>query len=194
MPTTIPEENIEFVFGDNWIVKKYDNDPDTRPFVGVVENRKATDFVGLHAARAFLIEVKDYRGFRIQNKLKTSGELHTAIAQKVHDTLSGLILTHRRQPATQLWRDALKACRLADGDVRVVVWLEDDALFDTTRPNGKAAAAIFVTALKNRLRWFPGRVFVVNRDFNSGALPDVTARDLAGAAGHGAAAARKVGQ
>jgi hypothetical protein len=131
VPTTIPEENIEFIFGDNWIVKKYDK---------------------------------------------------------------GLTLTHRRHPATQSWRDALKACRLRDGDVRVVVWLEDDALFDTTRPNGKAAAAIFVTALKNRLRWFPGRVFVVNRDFNSGALPEVTARDLAGAAGHGGAAATKVGK
>ncbi len=194
MPTTIREQNIEFIFSDDWIVKKYDNDPDSGPFVGVVENRKATDFVGMHADVAFLIEVKDYRGFRIQNKPKTSGELHTAIAQKVHDTLSGLILTHRRQPATPLWRDALRACRQSVGDVRVVVWLEDDALFDTTKPNGKAAAAIFVTALKNRLRWFPGRVFVVNRDFNSGALPDVTARDLPGAAGHGGANVRNIGK
>jgi hypothetical protein len=83
-----------------------------------------------------------------------------------------------------LWRECVKACRTDGSDLRVILWLEDDALFDTTRPNGKSAAAIFLTALKNRMKWFPGRVFVVNRAFNAGALPAVTAADLPGAAGH----------
>src|SRR5438034_79200 len=107
MPTTIIEENIEFSFGNQWIVAKYDKHPDAKQSVGVVDHRKAVDFVGLLDAITFFIEVKDYRGFRIENKPKTSGEVHVAIAQKVHDTLAGLVLTHRRAPGTQLWRDSL---------------------------------------------------------------------------------------
>jgi len=191
MPTRIAEENIEFTFGDRWVVEKYDSHADTQPFIGVVEHRKAVDFVGLHEHVAFLIEVKDYRGFRIANRPKTNGALNEAIAQKVHDTLAGLLLTHRRNPATRLWRESLNACRLRSGQVRVVLWLEDDALFRTTTPNGKSAAAIFTARLKQHLKWFPGKVLVVNRAFSARGLPDVTATDLPGAAGHGGPAVGK---
>jgi len=62
--------------------------------------------------------------------------------------------------------------------------LEDDALFRRTEPNRKSAAWIFTAKLKSALKWFPGKVLVVNRDFNSGGLPDVIVNNLAGAVGH----------
>jgi hypothetical protein len=191
MPTKIAEKNIEFTFGNAWVIGKYDSHADTQPIIGVVEHRKAVDFVGLHGGIAFLIEVKDYRGFRIANKPKTNGALNEAMAQKVHDTLSGLLLTHRRAPKARLWRESLNAFRLVSGEVRIVLWLEDEALFRTTAPNGKSAAGIFTARLKQHLKWVPGKVLVVNRAFSAGGLPDVTAKDLPGAAGHGGVAAGK---
>lgn len=177
-------EKQAFSFSDDWDVEKYDDHPDTKGFIGVVGNRKAVDLIGTLTEVVYLIEVKDYRGRRIENKMKFDGELRRHVAAKVYDTLAGLVLAHRTAAATTLWRDALAQCRKSDGVIRVVLWIEDDGLFNS-RNRGKAAASIFVKELKRALRWLPScHVFVVNRSYNQGSLPGVSVIDLPGAAGN----------
>jgi len=65
--TRIEEGDLAFDFGDRWRVFKLDEHRDYRERVGKLEGTKAVDFLGvLDERELYLIEVKDFRGHRIE--------------------------------------------------------------------------------------------------------------------------------
>ena len=95
--TRFEESRLIFKFGDSWQVIQYDaKDSDYTKGLGIIEGSHAVDFVGIHDEILYLIEVKNYHNCRIENKPKLeNGELAVELAQKVRDTIAGIVGTHR---------------------------------------------------------------------------------------------------
>ncbi len=81
---TIVEGHLRFQFDDSWFAIKYDDHRDYRERIERLDGTKAVDFVAVYMnAQLFLIEVKDFRGFRIENRERvTDGQLALEVGQK----------------------------------------------------------------------------------------------------------------
>ena len=92
MPETFEEGHLRFRFDDSWYAIKYDEHPDYRERIERLDGTKAVDFVAVHRdSQLFLIEVKDFRGHRIENQPRLrEGELAIEVGQKVRDTVAGI--------------------------------------------------------------------------------------------------------
>jgi hypothetical protein len=193
MPTTITERHLEFTFGDAWNVLRYDNEderadgkktghPFYRDQVSRLEGAKAVDFVGTHGGdTAYLVEVKDFRGYRIRNKRRiTTNELATEIAQKVRDTLAGLVAAKRNHPAPGVLGSVAAMLMNPKRTIRIVLWLEDD-LSHRNLMQWKAEQAVLTDKIKTRIGWFSSRVLVVDQGSCQQQPPDVQVRNLPGA-------------
>ncbi len=86
--TRIEEGRLAFEFGERWNVFKLDDHRDYRQGIAKIENSKAVDFLGiLNNSELYFIEVKDFRGYRIENRDRLlSGQLSLEIARKVKDS------------------------------------------------------------------------------------------------------------
>ena len=75
--TRIEEGFLAFEFDNHWRIFKLDEHRDYRERIGKLEGTKAVDFLGILDERElYLIEVKDFREYRIENKDRLSkGEL-----------------------------------------------------------------------------------------------------------------------
>ena len=93
MTRTIKEGFLRFHFDESWIVIKYDDHKDYRERIGRLPDIKAVDFAAIHdVVFLFFIEVKDFRGYRIQNRHRIlDGELAVEVAQKVRDSVAGIV-------------------------------------------------------------------------------------------------------
>ncbi|MBX3162356.1 MAG: hypothetical protein KF773_40705 [Deltaproteobacteria bacterium] len=193
MTTTVPVDGIQFDFDDSWVVTKWD---DLRAYrdglaklQGVLdghhERTRALDLVGVREGTPYLFEVKDFRGFEIENKSRQLEELPLEIALKVRDTIAGLVGTRslgRASEALELWIAALAAGTA----VRVIAWIAEDG----TRPGishqkRAARASERLGRLKQRLAWLTPRVAVTD-PLENPLAPGVTASSL-----HGAGVARR---
>lgn len=127
MPTTFDEGFLKFVFDDGWAVVKYDEHPDYRERIRNLPETKAVDFAAIGPGNAlFLIEVKDFRGHRIENRHRLrDDDLAIEVAQKVRDTIAGIIAAHHRGNVAEWERFARRLLSL-DPPVRVLLWLEED--------------------------------------------------------------------
>lgn len=106
--TTIREGRLELEFDETWLVVKWDDDPAFREGIcklcGEIrdgetvrhEGTKAVDLIGLRESVLYLIELKDFRGHRIENKSRQVAELPLEIGLKVRDSLAGLIGARHR--------------------------------------------------------------------------------------------------
>lgn len=94
----ITEQKLSFIFPDTWQAIKYDDESFYRNKVNQCQDTKAVDILALSECELFLIEVKDFRNYRIENKqrIKTAA-LAIEVAQKVRDTLIGLHGAYRCQ-------------------------------------------------------------------------------------------------
>lgn len=197
MPTTITERHLEFTFGDAWHVLRYDNEdeqadgrktghPFYRERVSRLKGTKAVDVVGTHGGEtAYLVEVKDFRGFRAQNRRRiTTNELATEIAQKVRDTLAGLVAAKRNHPAPGVLGSVAAMLTNPSRPVRIVLWLEDDAARGDAR-QWKAEQAVLADKIMTQIGWFSRRVLVVDQGSYQQQPPDIQARNLP-SAGQGA--------
>lgn len=122
------EQALHFAFDDAWRVIKYDDEPAYRAGIEKLDRTSAVDFVARHVAdkRLFFIEVKDFRGYRIQNKERVSdGSLADEVAYKVRDTLAGMIGAQRCRPDEAIWRELVRALEHGK-EIRVILWLEED--------------------------------------------------------------------
>ena len=111
----------------------------------------------------YWIEVKDFRGYRIQNKRRLAdGELAIEVAQKVRDSIAGIIraISHFRGLAG-VGAVCPGLCGRRDNRIRVVLWLEQD---DMPSPPGvrKNQAQVLGQKLAEKLRWLTARVFVLS--------------------------------
>ena len=141
---------------------KYDDTKDYHKVRDGVDGTKGVDFVASTTKQFYLIEIKNYRGHRIQSKSKIQ-ELDLQIAQKVRDTLAGIVGGTRNSTHRQAdWRHFLKL--LMDGiSIHVLLWMEEDRLPSKLR---KSAAGIMNRRLKQRLSWLTANVMVINKTNN----------------------------
>ena len=169
MSSQIDEGKLRFEFDAHWKVARYDGDEEAAPGHAFYQNQmsrlpgtKAVDFVGILVGEGgFFIEVKDFRGYRIQNKKRlASGDLAIEVAQKVRDTVAGLVGAVRNETNPSILTDAGLLLFKKTEIVRIVLWLEDDAA-----GNPKAWAEelnTLTTRIQTHLRWLTSRVLVVS--------------------------------
>lgn len=150
---------LRFSFDDDWRVLKWDEHPAYTGGLSKTPGTKAVDFVGIHLDDPWFIEVKDFRGYRIENKERRSGgDLAREVAEKVRDTLAALAWACERHPLDQ---DGLATflrrivCR--EAKIPVVLWLEED------RPLADAQASALAEAIKRNLPWLNAKVLVMSR-------------------------------
>jgi hypothetical protein len=178
------EGRQRFTFDDrHWTVVKYDDHDDYVKRIAKLPETKGMDFVGLLRQGGLTlcwIEAKDFRGYRIQNKARlTAGELAVEIAQKVRDSIAGVIGAYRTSGASHVWKPFIDAMRRKDCAIRVVLWLEQDPM-PGTLARRKSAAQMLNDELAKRLRWITAKVVVVSK--TSGQCPPgLTVTDLPGA-------------
>jgi len=191
MSTTLDVEHLRFEFDDAWTVVKYD---DTAEYACIRDQTEAkgVDLVGLIAAAStrfviYLIEVKDFRGHRIENTPRIrGGELALKVAQKVRDTVAGVIGARRTSGEVQPWKRFTGALRRRRDEVRVVLWLERDrppsrggvSRRRYHRMRSKTELSVLADTLKARSGWLTARTLVVDQDTG---LEGVTATNLPGA-------------
>lgn len=125
MPGAFAEEHLRFVFDDAWSVVKYDDHRDYRERIERLEGTKAVDFVAVYANEVlYLIEVKDFRGYRIKNRLRIrDAELAVEVGQKVRDTSAGIVAANHRGNTTD-WGKTVRRLAVNATPVRVLLWLE----------------------------------------------------------------------
>ena len=166
------EEHQRFTFDDGlWFVVKYDEHRDYRDKIARLDGTKAVDFVGLQDGEdgvLYWIEVKDFRGYRIQNKRRLSGdELAQEVSEKVRDSLAGVVGAYGSSAESDLWRPFVRALWRRRSPIRVLLWLEEDSM---PRPPGRGhnAADVLLEQIKQKLRWLTARVFVVGQALGGG--------------------------
>ena len=180
---TVDEQNLRFDFSDTWRVEKYDALPQHTERLQPLLDSEAVDFVGIHPNVVLLMEVKDFRGYRIENKEKFGGPLATKIARKMRDTVAGIIGLARTGSTEQPWCDLAKRLALRKQRILAILFLEQDQTRSIN--NRKALMSVEVKLLKQRMKWFGASVSVVDLDTYSELVPELRVSNLKGAAGHG---------
>ncbi len=160
-------------------MEKYDAHRDYRQRIGKLEGTGAVDFIGIYDEKdLFFIEVKDFRGFRIQSKGRLErGQLALEVARKVRDTIPGLVAAYRRCSEPEVWRPYVSALMRRQKRLYVALWIEED------RPAGKVltrrrvvSRGTLTKTLKQKLRWLTTKVAVLDREQPS--LPDLRVAGL----------------
>ncbi|MBF0156714.1 MAG: hypothetical protein HQL57_05970 [Magnetococcales bacterium] len=122
--TVIPEGNINLTFPDSWRVYKYDDWSYYKKQFQKCCDAKAVDFLACSPATnaggrgVWLIEVKDYRKYP---RSKPS-ELDVEVAEKVRDTLAGLVAASLR--ANDAHEKEFASLCLKSASIHVVLHLE----------------------------------------------------------------------
>ena len=187
MPTVLEEEFQRFTFDEAWTVFRYDSaEAGYHDIRDSVPGTKSRDFAGVRHGTGYLIEVKDFRGYRIQNKARmTDGELAVEVAQKVRDTLAGVVSGVRRGDPLRPWNELLiQRLGHCSGQVTILLSLEDDAASDPRR--WRQRLSTLTDQLKAKLHWLRVRVSVVSPQTFPGAISGVVVGNLPGACGHAA--------
>lgn len=177
--TRIEEGYLDFKFGDKWRVLKFDEHPDYENVSGIVNGTKGVDFVGIFNEKTlYFIEVKDFRGDRIQNKDRISkGELLIEVAQKVRDSIACIIASSRTSNKENNLLPYAKFLCNHQKDIRVILWLEQDFpnnIFNEQR----TIKSINSKTLKQKLKWLTSKVLVCSINSNKECLPDVKVSNL----------------
>jgi hypothetical protein len=139
-----------------WTLAKWD---EARPYRDGLErcvpNSKAVDLVGCKAGTLFFIEVKDFVGHHLENRARlTSSELAIEVAQKVRDSIAGIVGGARGADA-QPWSALASLLPKAERELTIVLWVfvdlhkKDDVVLNTLTQD-----------LKKRLRWLTRRIVI----------------------------------
>lgn len=151
------EGKVVFIFDETWECEKWDDSRSYAEGIGKLQGATAVDFLGIQDHNLYLIEVKDFRGHRIENKARQEQALPTEIACKVRDTIAGVIGTSLTRKDDEL------ACHCAhilgergDADkIRVIAWIIEDDLLPA---KDKIRASVRGKLIKTRLRWLTSKV------------------------------------
>jgi hypothetical protein len=172
------EGRLEFSFPAPWNVRKWDGEPAYQQGIKKLQESKAMDFVAEQSAGLLLIEVKDFRGHRIENKARLKDrDLAVEVAQKVRDTLAGILGANRVHTYGDDWRPFVDAAVTLKKPVSIVLWLEQDHS-PRSAPGAKDQARNTLEQhLKGQLRWLTTHVFVVSLD-HSQRLKDISVRNI----------------
>jgi hypothetical protein len=172
MSQVFDEDHLRFEFDEAWTVVKYDEPGGYyREKVKALEGTKAVDFVALYVAsrHLFWIEVKDFRGYRIQNKSRqTDGELAREVAQKVRDSIAGVVGAFQLSSSPETWQPFVNCMRRREPSMKVLLWLEDDQP-PPGKPPRRETTRVQAQMLERQLRWLTTKVSISS--LNNGAQP-----------------------
>jgi hypothetical protein len=171
---TFEESDIRFDFNDaHWSqFCKYDEQTDYKKIK--IELTKAVDFIGiLNQHTLVLMEVKNFKGHRIENKPRTENgddPIELEVAQKFRDTLAGIIggvrsSTHH----AERWANYLNLIANRQRDIHAVLWLEEDKPIlppSVQMRRIKAKGGTYTDVLKTKMDWLNCRALVVDATCN----------------------------
>lgn len=180
------EGRLRFDFSSKWEAERYDADDQGqgshsyyRNQVARLPSTKAVDFVGMFEDEdCYLIEVKDFREYRIENKQRLKcGELAIEVAEKVRDTVAGLVGAWRNESnktvVSQIGANLLHKSK----PIRIVLWLEDDTAADVRQ--WRQQLDTITTQIQSRLKWLTTRVLVTSCSAYSDKPPELRVRTIA---------------
>lgn len=163
MSVAFDERSLRFEFDDRWqMILKWDDHVAYRDGVHRVRGSKAMDFVGLFDQRViYLIEARDYRRHSREKEEDPLDEL----AQKIRDTIAGLVGSGRRPEHAEQFEPLLKA--LFNGNkIVVVLWNEQPPYSRTTevlRQRDAAGAGFLTERAKVYVKWLRARVIIASQ-------------------------------
>ena len=148
-------------FDRKWHILKLDEHRDYRERMERVDETKAVDFAGILSRRdLYLIEVKDFRQYRIETQDRlSSGELAIELAQKVRDSVACIIGAHFTSSTPEDWKPFAETLCNQTRQIRVVLWLEHD-LPSHPQQRKKALDSIRANVFKQKLAWLTKRILV----------------------------------
>lgn len=173
------EGDLEFNFGPSWVMLKYDKSGCyyKTTLNRDIEQTKAVDFLCLDATGPLLmLEVKDFS--RAVPDLEKFENVPLAVAQKVRDTLAGIL--GGSYHATGVEKQAFQASyRKLSIPPRVVYFFKDLAT-PARRPPQRTANQrdVLLKLLKRHLKWLTREVMVVDLTNYPSAIPDLRIRKL----------------
>lgn len=163
----VEEGLLRFDFDNHhWQVIKFDEHTDYQKMQKCLSATKAVDFVGvLNKTSLYFIEVKDFRGYTVQNKKRLlTDELAVEIAQKVKDSVACLLGSHRTSSKAEDWKLFVQA--LLKNEIKVILWLEHDLPTYKTKKD-KVFASVEGNVLKTKLKWLTTKATVMSQDHAS---------------------------
>ncbi len=176
--TRIEEGSLAFEFGERWSVFQLDEHRDYRQGIANIENSKAVDFLGIfNDSELYFIEVKDFRGYRIENRDRlSSGQLAVEVARKVKDSLACIIGAFHGSSDSEYWLPYVRRLCATNSQLKIVLWLEEDLPPAHPRLRQKAMASTRSKVFKQKLGWLTKRVLVCGGDRQY--LPDSKVTNL----------------
>lgn len=193
MTPPLDVDGIRFTFDDSWSVAKWD---ESRGFQeglyklngsldGRDEGSKAMDVIGLRGDVPYLFEVKDFRGFAIENKHRQLSELPLEIGLKARDTIAGLVGLISLDKGHGLPEAWLRAAQRPAQAVHVFALFAEDVA-RPGEPNKKRhrREGVRTDRLERCLAWLTPKVFIKDplRDAESlREIHGITAESLPGA-------------
>ena len=156
------EGRLAFIFDSEWndSVIKFDEHPDYKKMADSLAGTKGVDFLGILESELYVIEVKDFRDYRIENKKRiTNGDLMIEIGQKVKDTVACIAGSSRSSSSSEMWQSLCSLFLDRDKRVRVILWLEEDRQY---RKNSPVSQSVLRNQLKNKLKWLAAKVDIRN--------------------------------
>jgi hypothetical protein len=165
------ESKLRFIFDDTkWSVIKYD---DHRNHASIkIKEHKAIDFLALYKANTIvLFEIKSFRKHRLDPETQArmangAEELTTEIAQKVRDSIAGIVGAGRNFDSVEHieWSQISKKLIKGDNHVYVIAWVEEDMPKGYLKERHQAKSTVNIDKLKNKLKWLNVKVSVRNID------------------------------
>jgi hypothetical protein len=156
---TIQEGFLEFTFDATWSQAfKWDEATEYVDGLQTRQGTRAVDIVGVrNADELWLIEIKDLRGHRIEDRNRRTESFDEITRTKVRDTIAGILWAVQRfkpDRCLQLGRVVRARKAAGSGSILVVLWCEGI---------DEASADAFTAKLKEALRWLDAKVLVTDR-------------------------------
>ncbi len=195
MSTTIREDDLEFIFGNLWSIRKHDGSQEANALIPIPKTA-VVDFVGSYDARLVVFfEVKDPRGHEAEyanDDLLTpqpSGFPAEAesVARKFRDAASAVVYCGKVPSFDPLYTHLTALIAQAPSEIALVLWQE----MDVADHRWAVACSFFWTKLKQLLakvastRAGDGRkihLLRANMANYQNILSDLTVSDFAGGA------------
>ncbi len=153
---------MRFDFPVEWSVVKFDATRFYQNRVKKCHGTKAVDFLAWTGDALFMIEAKDFRQYRIENKPRiASGDLAREVAQKVRDTIAGLYGAFRWEieEVQPFYSKLLRK----NHRIHVVLLLEEDRPARVAN-DFKIKRSNLLTILKSQLKFLNVRCSIHNRE------------------------------
>jgi hypothetical protein len=168
------ESNLFFDFDDNtWEhVIEFDKHPDYYK-IEKLDKTKGVDFLAVNRDTLCLIEVKNFKFHRIDNKYRltqSGNELMSEVALKVRDSLACIVAANRNSTNDKIiWDKTLRILADNEKELIVILWLEKD--LERRKPSErrqKVKKYDYKRTLHNKLKWLiPTRsgINVLNKEY-----------------------------